>query len=63
MTTEAQIRGLGMFSQCGFILEHPDDHVVILMHQGEQVAVFSQTGATPDSLQNECAKHLAMEHS
>jgi len=63
MTTQAQIQGLAEFARQGFTLEHPDDHVVILMHEGEQVAVFSQTGATPDSLQNECAKHLAMEHS
>ncbi len=63
MPTKAQVQGLGEFAQRGFTLEYPDDDRVILMHQGEQVAVFIQTGATEDSLQNECAKHLLMEHS
>ncbi|GAI45220.1 unnamed protein product [marine sediment metagenome] len=62
MTAQAQIQGLAEFARQRFTLEHPDDHVVILMHEGEQVAVFSQTGATPDSLQSECAKHLLMEN-
>ena len=38
----------------GFSLCHPDDHVVLLLHEGEQVAVFSQTGATRVSIEAEC---------
>lgn len=53
---------LGVFAQRGFILEHPDDHVVVLIHHGKEVAWFSQTGATPESLQEECTKHLVIEH-
>ena len=43
----------------GFSLCHPDDHVVLLMHEGEQVAIFSQTGATRESIEAECEKHLS----
>ena len=62
MTTQAKIKGLGEFAQRGFSLEHPDDHIVELHHQGKIAARFSQLGATPKSLQAECAKHLAMKH-
>jgi len=62
MVTEAQIQGLGEFSRWGFTLEHPDDHVLFLMLSGERIAVFSQTGATPESLQAECARHLVKKH-
>lgn len=61
MTVEVQ-SGLGEFANWGFILELPDDHLMFLMHEGEQVAVFSQTGATEQSLQAECARHLALCH-
>jgi len=49
---------LGEFSRWGFTLEYPDDHVVLLTHEGELVARFSQLGATEASLQKECARHL-----
>lgn len=62
MLTEAQLRGLGIFARYGFTLEHPDDHVLTLLHEGESVATFSQTGATEESIQAECAKHLAIRH-
>ena len=62
MTTQALVQGLGEFAHFGFILEHPDDHVVELHHQGESVARFSQMGATPQSLQEECALHLVRCH-
>lgn len=62
MTTQAQIQGLGEFAHRGFTLEHLDDHVVLLLHEGKLVARFSQTGATEASLQHECAKHLVMKH-
>ena len=45
----------------GFSLSCPDDHVVLLIHEGEQVAVFSQTGATRESIETECEKHLSEE--
>lgn len=63
MTTQAQIRGLGEFARWGFTLEHPDDHILLLLHEGERVAMFSQLGATPESLQEECARHLVIKHS
>ncbi len=47
----------------GFSLSHPDDDIVLLMHEGEQVAVFSQTGATRESIEAECEKHLSEEHN
>ena len=62
MTTETQVQGLGEFADRGFTLEHPDDHVLLLMHEGEQIAVFSQTGAPQESLQRECARHLTNKH-
>ncbi len=62
MVTEAQVPGLGGFAQCGFTLEHPDDHVLFLMHQDERIALFSQLGATEDTIQAECARHLAIHH-
>ena len=62
MTTQAQARGLGQFAHLGFTLEHPGDHVVELYHQGELVGRFSQSGATEQSLQGECAAHLVMKH-
>jgi hypothetical protein len=62
MLTEAQLWGLGNFASYGFTLEHPDDHIVVLFHQGGRVANFSQTGATEESIQAECARHLVMKH-
>ena len=62
MVTKAQIDGLGIFSQRGFALYCPDDHVVALLHEGRSIALFSQTGATEESLQAECSKHLASLH-
>ena len=62
MTTQAQAQGLGTFEQRGFTLKHPDDHVVELQHQGEFVARFSQLGAAPENLQEECARHLVKKH-
>ncbi len=62
MTTQAQAQGLGQFARWGFTLEPPTDHVVELQHQGELVARFSQTGATKESIQAECARHLVMKH-
>ena len=62
MPTEAQRQGISIFANWGFTLEHPDDHVLLLLHQGELVARFSQLGATEKSLQAECAKHLVTKH-
>ena len=49
--------------KCGFSLSYPDDHIILLMHDGEQVAAFSQTGATRESIEAECEKHLSEEHN
>ena len=62
MTTQAQVQGLGPFAQRGFTLEPLGDDELLLLHEGEKVASFIQTGATEDSLQAECAKHLTMKH-
>lgn len=62
MVTEAQRQGLGPFEQRGFTLEHPDDFVLELLHDGELVATFSQLGVTEGGLQHECARHLVMKH-
>ncbi|MBA7532645.1 hypothetical protein ES705_24874 [subsurface metagenome] len=35
METEAQRWGLGEYVRMGFTLEHPDDHVLVLLHEGE----------------------------
>ena len=45
MTTETQVRGLGEFAHRGFTLEHDGAMTVFLLHEGELVARFSQTGA------------------
>jgi len=62
MTTQSQAQGLGPFEQRGFTLEHPGNDVVDLHHEGEFVARFSQLGATEESLQEECARHLVNKH-
>lgn len=62
MVTEAQAQGLGEFVRWGFTLEHPDDHILVLLHDGELVARFSQLGATEESIQAKCALHLAKRH-
>ena len=62
MTTEVQTQGLGTFVNLEFTLYHPDDHTVALLHEGRSIAIFSQTGATEESLQAECARHLAIKH-
>ena len=62
MTTEVQIQGLGEFARRGFTLEHLGCEVVLLLHEDEMVGRFYQTGATEESLQAECSKHLVMKH-
>jgi len=62
MTTQVQIQGLGEYGRMGFTLYRPDDHIVALLHEGRSIALFSQAGATEESLQRECAKHLVIKH-
>lgn len=62
MTTKAQVQGLGEFSHRGFTLAHLGCEVILLLHEGELVAKFSQLGATEGSLQHECALHLVKCH-
>lgn len=62
MNKQAQTQGLGEFAHHGFTLEHLDDHVLGLSHEGKGVATFSQVGATEDSLQHACALHLVIKH-
>ena len=62
MTTQAQTQGLGEFSRWEFTLEHDGCEVVLLLHEGGLVGRFYQTGATEESLQEECASHLVEKH-
>ena len=62
MVTEAQRRGIGIFADHGFTIEHDGAMAVFLLHEGKLVTRFSQTGATEKILQEECAKHLVMKH-
>jgi len=62
MITEIQHQGLAAFVNFGFTLYCPDDHTLVLLHEGRSIAIFSQLGATPESLQAECARHLVIKH-
>jgi len=54
---------LSEFSQRNFTLNNVDDHIVELLHDGEVIASFSQSGATQYALQAECALHLVRKHN
>jgi hypothetical protein len=62
MTTATQQNEvLGAFAEEGFLVDEPDtDHVVVLRHNGQEVAAFSQDGVTKESIQNECATYLGL---
>ena len=62
MTTKLQTQGLGEFARMGFILEARNDHTAELYHEGEEIATFSQVGATEESMRKECADHLIKYH-
>lgn len=62
MATRAQFNSQREFVTRGFTLKYPDDDVLVLLHEGEQVAVFSQTGAIESSLQMECIRHMVNYH-
>ncbi len=62
MATQSQIQGPREFARWEFTLERLDDLIVELHHQDELVARFSQAGATEQSLQAECARHLVIKH-
>jgi hypothetical protein len=62
MTTGAQFNSQREFVTRGFTLKYPDDDVLVLLHEGEQIAVFSQAGATESSLQLECIRHMVNCH-
>lgn len=62
MTTQAQRLGLGSFAEMGFMLEPHGDDIVLLLHESKFVARFSQMGATEESIQAECARHLVNKH-
>jgi hypothetical protein len=50
---------LGTYADQGFSAEEPDDHILILNHEGALVGRFLQTGATKDSIWLQCEIHLA----
>lgn len=53
---------LGTFAGYGFDLYEPDDDILVLSHEGALVARFLQTRTTQESIQAECARHLALRH-
>ncbi|MDV2988819.1 MAG: hypothetical protein ACRKGH_09250 [Dehalogenimonas sp.] len=53
---------LGEYARRGFRLEYLDDHIMALFHDDEELGAFSQMGATADSIQSGCARHLADKH-
>ncbi|APV45069.1 hypothetical protein [Dehalogenimonas formicexedens] len=59
---EQRIPELGEHADRGFRLENLDDHMVALYHEDEELGVFSQIGATAESIQKECARHLTARH-
>ena len=62
MPDTVDTEALGEFASMGFTLEHDGDHIVYLMHEGESIARFSQSGASPESFQKEASLHLVIEH-
>jgi hypothetical protein len=50
---------LGSYADQGFSIQEPDDHILILNHQGALVGRFMQDGATKDSIWLQCEIHLA----
>lgn len=58
MTTQAQLLGLGEFTRWEFTLEHPNDHILELCHQGEFITRFRDLQGIEQRLQAECARHL-----
>ncbi len=54
---------LGTYYETGFDLVTPDDDFLFLLHEGERIAIFSQTGATADSIRTSCSRHLLVNHS
>ncbi len=62
MVTQAQTQGLGVFANFKFTLYCPDDHTVALLHEGRSIAIFRLTGATEESIQEKCCRHLALKH-
>ena len=62
MTTQAQLLGLGEFTRWEFTLEHPNDHILELCHQGEFITRFRDLQGIEQRLQAECARHLVTKH-
>ncbi len=58
-----KVSTLGDYYKLGFDLDTPDDDFLFLFHEGERIAVFSQTGATTDSIRVRCSSHLLVNHS
>lgn len=49
---------LGDYVARGFKLLEVGDHALVLCHENEQVASFSQEGATGQSVRDACVCHL-----
>ncbi len=58
-----KVSTLGDYYKLGFDLVTPDDDVLFLFHESERIAIFSQFGATTDSIRGRCSSHLLVNHS
>jgi hypothetical protein len=55
-------KALDKYSLQGFELKEDGDDFLVLYHQDEEVARFTQLGAIPAFIQTECEMHLSMQH-
>jgi hypothetical protein len=58
MTNGKDMEVLGDYAFRGFSTEYPDDHVIVLKYHDEEIAKFSQQGATAEAIQSQCNSHL-----
>ncbi len=61
-TSNYKAQVLGNYCDLGFDLTTPDDHALFLLHEGERIAVFSQSGATLECIRSRCSSHLLVNH-
>ena len=54
---------LGSYQTRGFRLVEKGDHALLLYHEDEQVAIFSQVGAIIPLIHEACRDHLCKAHS
>jgi len=62
MNIPAPTLNLGQFACRGFTLERDNNHILLLLHDGELITRFWPTQASYQSIHNECSRHLALKH-